>query len=64
MECAVDFLKFVSRSILESSADDLKFVAKRVDKHVLDRLQLIASGPVEKISYTEAVNVLKQVKKY
>lgn len=61
MECAVDFLKFVCRWILENCAEDLKFVAKRVDKLVLDRLQLIAAGPFEKISYTEAVKVLKQV---
>ncbi|XP_057808532.1 asparagine--tRNA ligase, cytoplasmic 2-like [Salvia miltiorrhiza] len=62
MQCAVDFLKFVCRRILESSAEDLKFMAKRVDKHVVDRLQLIAEGPFEKISYTEAVKVLKQGK--
>ncbi|KAH6826958.1 hypothetical protein C2S53_013303 [Perilla frutescens var. hirtella] len=60
MACAVDFLKFVCRWILENCAEDLKFVAKRVDKLVVDRLQLIAAGPFEKISYTEAVEVLKQ----
>lgn len=61
MECAVDFLKFVCRWIMENCAEDLKFVAKRVDKLVLDRLQLIATAPFEKISYTEAVKVLKQL---
>ncbi|KAL1557530.1 asparagine--tRNA ligase [Salvia divinorum] len=62
MQCAVDFLKFVCRWIMQSSAEDLKFMAKRVDKHVVDRLQLIAEGPFEKITYTEAVKVLKQAK--
>lgn len=61
MECAVDFLKFMCKWILENCTEDLKFVSKRVDKLVVDRLQLITIGPFEKISYTEAVEALKQV---
>ncbi|KAL7116155.1 hypothetical protein ACP275_04G225100 [Erythranthe tilingii] len=60
MECAIDFLKFICKWILENCTEDLKFVSKRVDKLVVDRLQSIALGPIEKISYTEAVEVLKQ----
>ena len=62
MQCAMDFLKSICRWIMQSSVEDLKFMEKRVDKHVVDRLQLIAEGPFEKITYTEAVKVLKQVK--
>ncbi|KAG6417229.1 hypothetical protein SASPL_119382 [Salvia splendens] len=62
MQCAMDFLKSICRWIMQSSVEDLKFMAKRVDKHVVDRLQLIAEGPFEKITYTEAVKVLKQAK--
>ncbi|KAK6141879.1 hypothetical protein DH2020_024376 [Rehmannia glutinosa] len=61
MECAIDFLKFICKWILENCTEDLKFVSKRVDKLVVDRLQLIVTGPFEKISYTEAVETLKQV---
>ncbi|KAG8387318.1 hypothetical protein BUALT_Bualt02G0008800 [Buddleja alternifolia] len=61
MECASDFLKFMCKWVLENCDEDLKFVSKRVDRLVVDRLQLIASGSFEKISYTEAVQVLKQV---
>ncbi|KAK6141888.1 hypothetical protein DH2020_024366 [Rehmannia glutinosa] len=61
MECAIDFLKFICKWILENCTEDLKFVSKRVDKLVVDRLQLIVTGPFEKISYTEAVEVLNKV---
>lgn len=61
MECAIDFLKFICKWILENCTEDLKFVAKRVDKLVVDRLQLIATTPFEKISYTEAVEILNKV---
>ncbi|KAG8387317.1 hypothetical protein BUALT_Bualt02G0008700 [Buddleja alternifolia] len=63
MECASDFLKFMCKWVLENCGEDLKFVSKRVDRLVVDRLQLIASGSFEKISYTEAVQVLQQVTK-
>ncbi|XP_041995177.1 asparagine--tRNA ligase, cytoplasmic 2-like [Salvia splendens] len=62
MQCAMDFLKSICRWIMKSSVEDLKFMEKRVDKHVVDRLQLIAEGPFEKITYTEAIKVLKQAK--
>ncbi|KAL8500994.1 hypothetical protein ACS0TY_020542 [Phlomoides rotata] len=62
MECAIDFLKFICKWILENCAEDLKFVSKRVDKLVVDRLQLIATIPFEKISYTDAVEVLNKGK--
>ncbi|CAA0836032.1 Asparagine--tRNA ligase- cytoplasmic 2 [Striga hermonthica] len=61
MDCAIDFLKFVCKWILDNCSEDLKFVAKRVDKLIVDRLQSIVTCPFEKISYTEAVNFLKQV---
>ncbi|KAL0459961.1 UNVERIFIED_CONTAM: Asparagine--tRNA ligase, cytoplasmic 2 [Sesamum latifolium] len=60
MECATDFLRFICKWILENCTEDLKFISKRVDKLVPDRLQFIATGPFEKISYTQAVDVLKQ----
>ncbi|KAL6506513.1 hypothetical protein OROGR_024694 [Orobanche gracilis] len=63
MECAVDFLKFVCKWILDKCREDLTFVSKRVDKLVQDRLQLILAGSFEKISYTKVIEDLKQVTK-
>ncbi|KAL2488242.1 Asparagine--tRNA ligase [Forsythia ovata] len=61
VDCANDFLKYICKWILENSTEDLKFVSKRIDNGVVDRLQLIATGLVENISYTEAIEVLNKV---
>ncbi|KAE9460810.1 hypothetical protein C3L33_07241, partial [Rhododendron williamsianum] len=62
MNCADDFLKFVSKWVLENCSEDLKFLSKRVDPTIVDRLQLLTSSSFQRISYAEAVEVLKQVK--
>ncbi|KAI7738404.1 hypothetical protein M8C21_021534 [Ambrosia artemisiifolia] len=61
MNCAEDFLKFVSNSISENCYENLYFLAKRVDKTILDRLNSMASTTFEKITYTTAVEVLSKV---
>lgn len=62
MECAEDLLKFVCKYVLEKSTEDVNFLSKRVDKTIVENLQFMTSGSLEKISYTEAVEILKQVK--
>lgn len=61
MDCGAEFLKFTCNWILSNCLEDLKFVTKRIDKTVLDRLQSIFSSSFERISYAEAVEILKQV---
>ncbi|CAA3001419.1 asparagine--tRNA ligase, cytoplasmic 2 [Olea europaea subsp. europaea] len=61
VDCADDFLKFICKWILENSTEDLKFLSKRIDNTIVDRLQLIATGVVEYISYTEAIEFLNEV---
>lgn len=61
MECADDFLKFICKWILDNCKEDLKFISKRVDKHIVDRLQSITTTPSQRISYSDAVEVLKKV---
>jgi asparaginyl-tRNA synthetase len=61
MRCAEDFFKFLCKWILDNCSEDLKFVLKRIDKTCIVRLQSMISSTFEKISYTEAVDNLKQV---
>ncbi|CAN4110550.1 unnamed protein product [Withania somnifera] len=61
MDCANDFLKFVCKRILEGCMEDLQFVLKRIDKAVMERLQFTLSSSFERISYAEAIEVLKSV---
>ncbi|KAL8215107.1 hypothetical protein R6Q57_004556 [Mikania cordata] len=61
MNCAEDFLKFVSNWVSENCYESLYFLSKRVDKTIPDRLNLVASTVFEKITYTTAVEVLSKV---
>lgn len=61
MNCADDLLKFLCTWVLEHCFEDLAFVSKRIDNTIVDRLQLLTSGSFVKISYAEAVDVLKEV---
>lgn len=61
MNCANDLLKFLCAWVLEHCSEDLAFISKRVDNTIVDRLQSLASGSFDKISYAEAINVLKKV---
>ncbi|KAA8543561.1 hypothetical protein F0562_021693 [Nyssa sinensis] len=61
INCADDLLKFLCKWVLENCSEDLIFVSKRIDKTVEDRLQSVTSSSFEKMSYEQAVEVLKQV---
>ncbi|XP_076886074.1 asparagine--tRNA ligase, cytoplasmic 2-like [Bidens hawaiensis] len=61
MNCAEDFLKFVSNWVSENCYESLHFLSKRVDRTIPDRLSSLASTVFEKITYTTAVEVLSKV---
>ncbi|CAA7405010.1 unnamed protein product [Spirodela intermedia] len=63
MDCAEDYLKFLCQSVLESCLDEMNFVTKEIDKGCADQLQLAASTPFQRITYTDAVEALKKVGK-
>ncbi|XP_027113941.2 asparagine--tRNA ligase, cytoplasmic 2-like [Coffea arabica] len=61
MDCAGDLLKYICKWISDHCPDDQKFLSKRIEQTLVDRLQSIVSGSFEKITYAEAVEILKQV---
>ncbi|XVF32084.1 hypothetical protein REPUB_Repub17cG0051500 [Reevesia pubescens] len=61
MKCADDYFKFLCRWILDYCSEDMKFVLKRIDKTVAHRLEYMISSSYEKISYREAVEILRKV---
>lgn len=56
-----DCLKFLCHSILENCSDDIKFMSKHVDKDYIGRLKSIGSSSFARITYAEALEILKQV---
>jgi len=59
-ELAQDYIQHLFRHILASCRDDLDFFNARIDKTLLERLDSLAEARFEKISYTEAIDVLEK----
>ena len=62
MQCAEDYVRFLCRWLLDHCLDDMQFMARMFDKTAVDRLKLVASTPFARISYTDAIALLKEVK--
>lgn len=56
---AEQFLKVLVNLALEERADDLKFFCEQVDPNASARLQQLASASFERMSYTEAIQILE-----
>ena len=63
MDLAEEMLKYLTRYALEKCLEDLTFLNNLFDKNLLDRLQSILKAPFERLTYTEAIGILKDAKK-
>lgn len=59
MEVAEAMVKYIIRAVLERCPDEMAFFNKFVDKGLLERLDNVVSNDFGRISYTEAVEILK-----
>lgn len=59
MDMAESYLKSVFQAVLETNSEDMELFDQFVCKGVLERLQAIIENPFERITYTEAVDILK-----
>lgn len=72
MELAEAFLKFLCKYALDNCADDLEFLNKRAQEEeagkpqeqrsevgLIDRLKFIVENDFQRLSYTEAIDILK-----
>ena len=60
MELARDMLKFVISYVLKTCPDDMSFFNNFIDKGLLERLNNIVSSEFGHVTYTEAVEILKE----
>ncbi|XP_062011753.1 asparagine--tRNA ligase, cytoplasmic 1-like [Rosa rugosa] len=58
MNCAEAYVKFLCQWLLDNCYDDMEFISRQFDKTCIDRLKMVASTPFERITYTEAVELL------
>jgi len=75
MDLAEEFLKYLIRYILENCPDDLEFLEKRLHDEektkkmeerspmsLLERLHFIIENPFERVTYTDAIDILRNSK--
>ncbi|KMT15730.1 hypothetical protein BVRB_3g057100 [Beta vulgaris subsp. vulgaris] len=62
MNCAEAYIKFMCQWLLDRCLDDMVVIAKLFDNTAIDRLKMVASTAFVRITYTEAVTLLEQVK--
>ena len=59
IEVAEAMIKFVLKDVLEKCADELAFFEKFFEKVLREKLQKIVDGDFERITYTKAIELLK-----
>ncbi len=62
MALAEDFLRYLVRFALDTCPDDLAFLNEQYDKELLDRLRFVVDNDFQKLTYTEAIDILKTAK--
>ncbi|MDC0835475.1 asparagine--tRNA ligase [Leptolyngbya valderiana BDU 20041] len=60
MDLAEDFLKYLFNAVLEACPEDMEFFNQRIDKGVLERAENILRHDFERVSYTEAIELLEK----
>jgi asparaginyl-tRNA synthetase len=63
MDLGEEMVKYLIRHILDKCADDMELFAKFVDKTLMDTLNNTLDNEFERITYTDAVNLLQRCKK-
>ncbi|MBX9694935.1 MAG: asparagine--tRNA ligase [Cyanobacteria bacterium] len=60
MQVAEDFLKTIFSNVLTNCPEDMDFFNQRIDKTVIETLKHIVDSDFVRLSYTEAVDILKK----
>ena len=60
MDVAEDMIKYIIRTVMEKCPQEMAFFNSLVDKGLLSRLEHVASSDFGRVSYTEAVEILKK----
>lgn len=61
MNCAEDLVRFLCQWLLDHCLEDLELLSRLYDKQAVERVRHVAATPFERLSYTEAIDVLRGV---
>lgn len=62
MEVAEDMVKYIIKYVMSSCKEEIAFLNQFVDKGLIDRLNNVADSDFVRLSYTEAIELLKKNK--
>lgn len=60
MDLAEEMIKYIIKDILEKLPEEMEFFNQFIDKGLLARLQSIIKADFERITYTQAIDILKK----
>ena len=60
MDLAEDMLKYVINYVMENAPEEMNFFNSFVDKGLIDRLTNVATSELARITYTDAIEILKK----
>lgn len=60
MELAEDMMKYIISYVIENAPEEMAFFNEFIDKTLLDRLNNVVNSEFGRITYTEAVEILKK----
>lgn len=63
MELAEDMIKYIINYVRENAPEEMNFFNKFIDKDLFNRLDNVVNSRFEKITYTEAIELLKKADK-
>ena len=63
MDLGEEMIKYLIQHVLDNCAEDIELFAKWVDKSLMPTLETILKEPFARITYTEAIDILKKTKK-
>ena len=62
MDLAEEMIQYLIKDIIKNCSEDLGLFSKFVDKELLNRLNSVSQSNFERISYTDAIKILKDSK--
>ncbi|MCH9611968.1 MAG: Asparagine--tRNA ligase [Chlamydiia bacterium] len=63
MQVAEDYIKFMIQTVMDECQEDIEFFDRFVEKGLIDKLTLTLNSTFERVSYTDAIEILKQSNK-
>lgn len=63
MDLAEDMMKYIINYVMENAPEEIEFFNKFIDKGLVDRLKNVANSDFERITYTKAIEILKDANK-